>query len=74
MERLQRVNRTLSAIPESARPTTPDALRRIPALLLSPSIDLGHLAADEYRKFPWMLRHLLRGIGATGDYGWDLMS
>jgi NTE family protein len=74
MERLQRVNRTLSAIPESVRPTTPDALRRIPALLLSPSIDLGHLAADEYRKFPWMLRHLLRGIGATGDYGWDLMS
>jgi len=74
MERLHRVNRTLSALPEPARQTTPDALRHIPALLLSPSIDLGHLAADEYCKFPWMLRHLLRGIGATGDYGWDLMS
>jgi NTE family protein len=42
--------------------------------LLSPSQDLGHLAADEYDKFPIMLRHLLRGIGATGESGWDLMS
>jgi NTE family protein len=49
-------------------------MRRIPTLLLSPSQDLGHLAADEYDKFPGMLRHLLRGIGATGESGWDLMS
>ena len=26
------------------------------------------------RTFPAMLRHLLRGIGATGDSGWDLLS
>jgi NTE family protein len=72
--RLLRVNRTLGFVPEDARTNNPDMLRRIPALLLSPSQDLGRLAADEYDKFPRMLRHLLRGIGATGESGWDLMS
>ncbi|MEY4583160.1 MAG: hypothetical protein RL701_7863 [Pseudomonadota bacterium] len=74
ISRLQRVNRTLGFVPEDARQKNPDLLRRIPTLLLSPSQDLGHLAADEYDKFPGMLRHLLRGIGATGESGWDLMS
>ena len=46
----------------------------MPALVLRPSQDLGRLAADQYEKFPAMLRHLLRGIGATGDSGWDLLS
>ncbi len=72
--RLQRVNRTLAFIPEGARREDADRLRRIPALVLRPSQDLGGLAADEYRRFPAMLRHLLRGIGATGGEGWDLLS
>jgi NTE family protein len=74
LERLQRINRTLGFIPEASRAENPDFLRRIPALSLRPSKDLGRLAADEYRKFPGVLRHLLRGIGATGDAGWDLLS
>jgi NTE family protein len=74
LERLQRINRTLGLIPDAARAEHPDSLRRIPALSLRPSKDLGSLAADEYRKFPGVLRHLLRGIGATGDSGWDLLS
>jgi NTE family protein len=74
LERLQRINRTLSLIPDQVRTTHPDALRPIPALVLRPSRDLGRLAADQYEKFPAMLRHLLRGIGATGDSGWDLLS
>ncbi len=72
--RLQRVNRTLGFIPEGSRRGDSDLLRRIPALVLRPSQDLGGLAADEYRRFPAMLRHLLRGIGATGGEGWDLLS
>jgi len=43
-------------------------------LLLRPSRDLGRLAASEYERFPAMLRHLLRGTGATGESGWDLVS
>lgn len=74
LERLQRINRTLGFIPEEARKNHPDFLRRIPALSLRPSKDLGRLAADEYKRFPSMLRHLLRGIGAAGDSGWDLLS
>lgn len=74
MERLQRINRTLSYVPEGARRDSPDLLRQIPALLLRPSQDLGRLAADEYERFPAMLRHLLRGVGASGQSGWDLLS
>ena len=64
----------ISLIPEQVLATHPDSLRVIPALVLRPSRDLGRLAADQYEKFPAMLRHLLRGIGATGDSGWDLLS
>ncbi len=74
LERLQRINRTLGFIPEEARKKHPDLLRRIPALSLRPSQDLGRLAADEYQRFPSMVRHMLRGIGAAGDSGWDLLS
>ena len=74
LARLQRINRTLGLIPEGARRDDPDLLRRIPALLLRPSHDLGQMAADEYDRFPATLRHLLRGIGATGESGWDLLS
>jgi NTE family protein len=74
MERLERVNRTLGFISGPDRRKNPDLLRRIPALTLRPSQDLGRLAADQYDKFPATLRHLLRGIGATGDSGWDLLS
>jgi NTE family protein len=74
LERLYRINRTLSFIPEETRHKNPDFLRPIPALSLRPSQDLGRLAADEYERFPTMLRHLLRGIGAAGESGWDLLS
>jgi NTE family protein len=74
LERLNRINRTLTLIPEDVRDRHPDRLRPIPALVLRPSQDLGRLAADQYERFPGMLRHLLRGIGAAGDTGWDLVS
>lgn len=74
LERLQRINRTLGYIPAAARTGMRDALRPIPALSLRPSCDLGRLAAEQYDRFPRMLRHLLRGIGATADSGWDLLS
>jgi NTE family protein len=74
IERLERINRTLGFVAESDRQKLPDKLRRIPCLSLRPSQDLGRLAAGQYEKFPSMLRHLLRGIGVSGDAGWDLMS
>jgi NTE family protein len=71
---LERINKTLAAIPDSERHKHPDLLRRIPCLALRPTEDLGQLASDQYEKFPAMLRHLLRGIGAKGESGWDLLS
>jgi NTE family protein len=74
IERMERINRTLGYISNEDRRRNPDFLRRIPAFVLRPSQDLGRLAADQYDKFPGTLRHLLRGIGANGASGWDLLS
>lgn len=74
LERLERINQTLALIPRDRLGTPELPLRRVPALVLRPSADLGRLAADEYQRFPAMLRYLLRGIGATGHSGEDLLS
>ncbi len=73
-ERLERVNRTVALIPRDRLSRSGLEMRNIPALVLRPSQDLGRLAADEYHRFPAMLRYLLRGIGATGNTGEDLLS
>jgi NTE family protein len=74
LERLERINRTLALIPRERLASSDLDLRPIPALVLRPSEDLGRLAADEYTRFPAMLRYLLKGIGATGHAGEDLLS
>jgi NTE family protein len=77
VERLQRINKTIALIPRDRLASARDddlGLRPIPVLVLRPSEDLGKLAADEYQRFPSMLRYLLKGIGATGHAGEDLLS
>ncbi|HEY8377202.1 MAG TPA: patatin-like phospholipase family protein [Nannocystis sp.] len=73
LERLRRINHTLSLVPPERHPELP-GLRPIPVLALQPSQDLGRLAVDQYDEFPRVVRYLLRGIGATGERGWDLLS
>ncbi len=70
VERLEMVNRLVERVPQAER----GELRVIPTLVLRPSRDLGHLAADQYRRFPRFLRYLLAGIGAQADTGSDLLS
>jgi NTE family protein len=72
LERVNRINRTLALVAPGRRDEL--ALRPVPVLALQPSQDLGKLAAQQYSEFPRTLRHLLAGIGATGDNGWDLVS
>ena len=72
LERLTRMNRTLSLVPREKLEKL--EVRPIPVLVLRPSLDLGKLAADEYIRFPRMLRYLLKGIGASGHAGEDLLS
>jgi NTE family protein len=74
LERLVRNNKMLALIPRERLSRSELDLRAIPALVLRPSQDLGKLAADEYHRFPAMLRYLLKGIGATGHAGEDLLS
>ncbi len=74
LERLQRINKTLALIPRDKLNHSDVDMRPVPALVLRPSQDLGKLAADEYGRFPAMLRYLLKGIGATGHAGEDLLS
>ena len=74
LELLHRINQTLAFVPGERHADMPERLRPLPVLALRPSQDLGRLAADQYDEFPAMLRYLLRGIGATGERGWDLLS
>jgi NTE family protein len=74
LERLERTNKTLALIPREKLGSVDLDMRPIPALVLRPSQDLGRLAADEYERFPAMLRYLLKGIGAAGHAGEDLLS
>jgi NTE family protein len=74
IERLERINATLALLSAEQRGRMTHPLRRIPLLVLRPSRDLGSLAVEEYHSLPITVRHLLKGIGATGESGWDLVS
>jgi NTE family protein len=73
-ERLQRINQTVELLTEEIRLKHPVHLKKIPTLLIQPSIDLGAMASDQFDRFPRMLRHLLAGIGASKERGADLLS
>jgi NTE family protein len=72
VERLERVNRTVSTMSHDERATQP--LRVIPLTVLRPSVDLGDLASELLHRMPLPVRHLLRGLGATEHVGRDLLS
>ena len=74
VERLEQVNRTVGFITPDQHGTSAQPLRPVECIVLRPSQDLGLLAADQYHRFPRVLRYLLKGIGATGETGSDLLS
>ncbi|MEO7161500.1 MAG: patatin-like phospholipase family protein [Bdellovibrionia bacterium] len=74
IERMERINQTLSMMPEEIRKSHPQRLRPIPVLTIRPSQDLGTLASEQFHLFPRMLRYMLKGIGASDQQGWDLLS
>jgi NTE family protein len=72
LERMNRINRTVSLLGEPER--IQNGLRRVPVLAVRPSRDLGRMASAQFSSFPRTLRHLLQGMGASRETGWDLMS
>jgi NTE family protein len=74
LERIGRINQTLSLIPESVRQANGTGLRPINVLVINPSERLDHLAAQHAAALPWPVRALLRGIGAMNRNGGALTS
>src|SRR5216110_2855482 len=70
-ERLERVNRVVTALPEAQRP---DGLRPVRLLMLRPSRDLGALAAGCGVKLPPLVRWLVRGMGGQRATAVDFLS
>jgi len=77
LERLQRNNETVRMIPaeERARRHNRTAhLHPVEALLISPSQNIGEIAARHKLHFPRSVRFLLRGVGAWKRSAGDLLS
>ena len=65
VERLQRINRTLSLLTPEARAST--GLRPLDVLVIAPSQRLDDIAARHLGSLPHTIRALLRGIGVSGQ-------
>ncbi|HTL13363.1 MAG TPA: patatin-like phospholipase family protein, partial [Bdellovibrionota bacterium] len=74
LERMERINRTLSLLSEEQLALQRDPLRPIPVKLLRPSRDLGGMATRHLDRLPRTLRYLLRGLGAKRGRPSDILS
>lgn len=72
IERLNRVNQTLSVLPEELLAKTP--LRPVELLVIAPSERLDDLASRHISSLPAPIRTMLSGIGATEARGSALAS
>jgi NTE family protein len=74
IERLQRINQTLSAVPEEIRNQSGIPLRPIETLIISPSERLDKIAAEHATALPRPVKLLLTGLGAMNRRGGALTS
>ena len=74
VERMERINRTLSTFPEGLPDSGQLALRPIQSLTIAPSERLDFLAAKHAHALPWAVRTLLRACGAMSPRGSALAS
>jgi NTE family protein len=72
LERLQRINRTLKAIPAEMHRSLD--LRHVEALVISPSQPLEKIAERYIHNLPWTIRLLLRLAGVMRGSGANLVS
>jgi len=74
LERLHRINRTLSLIPPERRRQHELNLRPIETLVIAPSQEIDTIAARYAHRLPRSVRIFLSGIGATRRSGATLLS
>lgn len=73
LERLQRINNTLTLIPEEKRQQV-EGLSHIETLVINPSHDFNLIAAQYYYELPLSIRLLLRSTGLRNDSESSLLS
>ncbi len=73
LERMERINNTLSLIPEEAK-ATQEGLKPIESLVINPSHDFNAIATQYYDELPIGIRLLLRSAGVTNDPESSLLS
>ncbi len=74
LERLERINKTISLIPDRRLEQGGVMLRPIDVLTISPSQSIDRIAGRHAHLLPRPLRYLLRGVGAYGHHGATLLS
>lgn len=72
LERLHRINRTISMIPEELRGSV--SLQHVEALIITPSQPLEKVAERHIANLPWTIRLLLRLVGVMRGSGANLVS
>jgi NTE family protein len=74
IERLQRINRTISLIPPEKLREAGLPLRQIKVLVISPTQPIERMVVRHAHELPWTVRFLLRGIGGMNRNGSNLAS
>lgn len=74
IERMQRINRTLDAIPPDIRKVSDIPLRSLQSLIISPSERLERIASDHVSALSWSMKMTLGGIGGMSRRSGTLAS
>jgi NTE family protein len=74
IERLERINRTISCVPLETLRKMGLTLHHVDVLVLTPSEPLDAIALKHVRSLPWPIRFLLRSVGAMRRGGANLAS
>ena len=74
LERLERINKTISLISAEQMREGGLTLRKVDVLVIAPSEDLEKIAARHAHHLPRAIRFLLRGLGAFNRHGSNLVS
>lgn len=74
LERLERINKTISLIPDRRLVQGGVTLRPVEVLAITPSRNIDAIAERHAHLLPRALRFLLKGVGAVGGHGSTLLS
>lgn len=74
LERLDRINKTLTAVPAASMRNAALGLRHVETLVIAPSRRIDTIALQHAHSMPWPIRLLMRGIGALRPGGGNVLS